>query len=148
MNYVKNIESIIKSKKWIKNDIGVGRVQYSKLLQIDEELALFIVSNTLEGPIYSRVENLIILNDELNLFYNNDFSETLDREEYEDFSDYLSKGEWESVFDNEPGEKLDENGMVSKKEKYYLQPQENIEGISEDGYDEDATEVVREYFNL
>jgi len=148
MNYVKNIENIIKSKKWIKNDMGVQSVQYSKLLGIDEELALFIVSNTLEAPLYSRVENLLIVNDELNLFYNTEFSEILDREEYEDYSDYLSKGEWESLFDNDPGDTLDENGMVSKKEKYYLQSQENIEGIMENGYDEDATETLREYFNL
>lgn len=148
MNHSKNIENIIKSKKWIKNDMGAQKFQYSKLLEIDEELALFIVSNTLEGPIYSRVENLLIVNDELNLFYNNEFSEVLDREEYEDYSDYLSKAEWRALFDNDPCEKLDENGMASKKEKYYLQSQNNIESIMESGYDEDVTETVREYFNL
>jgi len=148
MNYAKNVENIIKSKKWIKNDIGAQRVQYSKLFEIDEELALFIVSNTLEGTLYSRVENLLIVNDELNLFYNSEFSDILDREEYEDYSDHLSKGEWESIFDNDPGEKLEENGMVSKKEKYYLQSHENIEAIMENGYDEETTETLREYFNL
>jgi len=148
MNYVKNIENIIKSKKWIKNDIGVGMVQYSKLLEVDEELILFVLSNNLEGPLYLRVENLLIANDELNLFYNNEFSEVLDIEEYDDYCDNLSKIEWKYLFDNEPGEKLDENGMVSKKEKYFLQSYKNLEAVAENGYDEEATELVKDYFNL
>ena len=49
---------------------------------------------------------MLIANDELNLFYNNEFSEVLDREEYEDYCDNLSKLEWEYLFENDPGEKL------------------------------------------
>ena len=52
MNYVKNIENIIKSKKWIKNDIGVGMVQYSKLFRGDEELILFIISKKSSKGLY------------------------------------------------------------------------------------------------
>lgn len=35
-----------------------------------------------------------------------------------------------------------------QKEKYFLQSHENIESIAENGYDEEATELVRDYFNL
>lgn len=148
MDWIKYLDNILKNKKWVRNDIGMGRVQFVKLMEIEEDLMLIIASDNLEAPFYTRVENLLIVNNELILFYDGEYGEMLNKNEYDDYKEYISKEEWNSIFERELSLKLEELNFSSKEEGFYAELHETIEEYMEDQYDEEASEKLREHYGL
>ncbi|OFH99449.1 hypothetical protein CLOACE_22390 [Clostridium acetireducens DSM 10703] len=155
MSLVKSVDSIIKLKdlinegKWVRNDIGMFRIQYGKLLNVKEKLKLIIVSNSLEEPIYTSVEKILISgNDEAILFYDGQYPIRLHRNDYKEYDKYIDKSEWELLFGEDAGTRLERKDLVNKKEGFYVQPHINLENCMMSDYDEEETERVNRYFNL
>lgn len=148
MNCTRELKNIIKSGKWVRNDIGMGRVQYCKIINMNEELILIIASDSMEIPLFSRVENILVVNDEIIVFYDGEYAETIQKDEYEDFRDYINKKEWDIIFAEDAGGNLEEAGLVSSKSGFYAEVHETISAYMDDGYDEEATEELCEQFNI
>lgn len=147
MDWNEKIEEIIKSGKWIKNDIGMARIQCSKLIKDNEELGLFISSDVYNEPVYARVERIVVANNEVIIFYDNEYESVLEEKEYEDYSDLFSIDEWNALFGGETVEKLKEMNLISEKEGFYVETHESIESYI-NHYDEIISEDICEHFNL
>lgn len=148
MNWIKNVEGILKNGKWVKNSLGMGRVQFAKLVEIDEELMIFILSESYDGPIFTRVENLFVSNNELIVFYDGEYTENIEITDYDEYESFFSDEEWEAMFRETGGEGLLELNIVSKKELFFAELNENINDYVESGYDEEATDALCERFNI
>lgn len=149
MNWNKKVESIIENGMWIKNDTGLWKVQCCKLIRDKEELMLLIVTDELDGPALVRVEKIVVTNNdnELVVFYDGEYKVTLDEEEYENYSEVLTREEWDALFSGNATKQLLEMDVVTEQEGFYV---ESHEGMSRfvDNYDERASEEIAEYFNL
>lgn len=149
MDWNSKIESIIKNKKWIKNDTGLWKVQCCKLVRDKEELMVFIVTDELDGPAISRVEKIVVTNNnnELVVFYDGEFDTTLDEEDYDSYSEFFTLKEWGVLFNGNAAKELLEMDMITDEEGFYI---ESHEGMSRfiGNFDENASEEITEYFKL
>lgn len=149
MDWNSKIESIIKNKKWIKNDTGLWKVQCCKLVRDKEELMVFIVTDELDGPAISRVEKIVVTNNnnELVVFYDGEFDTTLDEEDYDSYSEFFTLKEWSALFSGNAAKELLEMDIVTDEEGFYI---ESHEGMSRfiGNFDENASEEIAEYFKL
>lgn len=148
MNWIKNIEGIIKNGKWVKNNLGMGRIQFGKLVEIDEELMLFIVSDSFDGPLFARVENMLVSNNELIIFYDGEYTENVENTDYDEYSNFFSEEEWDAMYSDTVGDALPDLNIVAKKELFYAELSENVDDYIESGYDEEATDEICERFNV
>lgn len=149
MDWNSKIENIIKNKKWIKNDTGLWKVQCCKLVRDKEELMVFIVTDELDGPAISRVEKIVVTNNnnELVVFYDGEFDTTLDEEDYDSYSEFFTLKEWGVLFNGNAAKELLEMDMITDEEGFYI---ESHEGMSRfiGNFDENASEEITEYFKL
>lgn len=148
MDYIKILDNMISSGKYVRNDIGMGRVQYSKLVMEEEELWILIISAELESPIYTRVENILVVNEEIIVFYDGEYGEILNKQNYENLKDAVTKEEWQMLFEHDAGEKLEGADIVIKDEGYYTEVHDTIDTYIEEGYDEKASLKVQKHFAL
>lgn len=142
------IEHIINNNKWIKNDIGMGRVQCVKLVKDSKELLVIIVSNTLSTPISCRVEKIIISNGEIIVFYDGQYIQRVEKGEYNRYRNFLNENEWNVIFRHDPIKQLYENRMIGEEEKFYAEMHETLERYMERGYDTEASEFLCKKYNL
>ncbi|QGU95622.1 hypothetical protein GOM49_11475 [Clostridium bovifaecis] len=149
MDWNNKIENILNNKKWIKNDTGLWKIQCCKLFKDNEELMLFIVTDELNGPAVTKVEKVVITNNnnELVMFYDNQYDIVLEEGEYEHYSEFLTVREWDALFSGNAVKELLEMDMVSEEEGFYVEPHEGIERFM-NNYDERASEEIAEHFNL
>jgi len=150
MNKKDLINNIIESNKWVKNDIAMGRVQCSKLIRTNSEPELMVVitSNLLKKPILSNIEQILVVKDELILFYDGQFSTELDIKEYDKYKENFSKEEWEILFEQDSSDNLLKNGYILKGEGYYLEIHETMEKFMRRGVDKKESDEVEKEFNL
>lgn len=119
------IKVILERKKWSKNDLDVSWVQLSKLLVIKNQLIVIIKGNTIDEPVWAKVENLKEMNGELILYYDGEFETVLTKEEYDEYKEYISKEEWEALFSLDSLKRLSEMNMIDDK-GFYLQMHGNM----------------------
>ncbi|MDP4091102.1 MAG: hypothetical protein Q8930_17795 [Bacillota bacterium] len=147
MSNIQRLEKIIGEKKWIRNDIGMGRIQCSKAMLINGELLLLICSEVNHKPVWARVEKILVANDEIILFYDGEYCEELDYDEYAEYEEYVSKEEWKVLFEDENTTKLDAQGLISSTDGFYVDVHENIGGY-EGEFDEMESENLDLHFDL
>lgn len=148
MNLDNKIEKIINNNKWIKNDIGMGRVQCVKLVKDSKELLVIIVSNTLSTPISCRIEKIIIAHEEIVVFYDGEYIQRVEKDEYNRYRNFLNENEWNVIFRNDPVKQLYENHMISEEKGFYAEMHETLEKYMESGYDAEASEFLCKKYNL
>lgn len=147
MDNIKRLEDIINAKKWIRNDIGMGKIQCSKLVNIKDELILIISSDVNEKPVWARVEKILIANREIILFYDGEYCEELEQNQYEEYSNFIEENEWKTLFEVGNVSKLVENNMVSSNDGFYVEAHENIKNF-EDEFDKEESTKLNEHFNI
>ncbi|GFP75157.1 hypothetical protein [Clostridium fungisolvens] len=128
------IKVILDRKKWSKNDLDVSWVQLSKLLLIKNQLIVIIKGNTLDEPVWAKIENFKEMNDELIFYYDGEYETVLTEDEYEEYKECIGKEEWEALFSIDSLKKLTDMNLIDDK-GFYLQMHgnmsntENTEGI-------------------
>ena len=128
MNWSQKVENIINNKKWIKNDTGLWKVQCCKLVRDDEDLMVFIVSDELNGPLYTRVEKISVINknSELVVFYDGQYGAVLEESEYDTYSEFVNESEWQALFSGNATTELLKMNMVTDEEGFYIESHEGI----------------------
>ncbi|GKU28462.1 hypothetical protein [Clostridium folliculivorans] len=119
------IKVILDRKKWSKNDLDVSWVQLSKLLVIKNQLIVIIKGNTINEPVWAKIENLKEMNGELVLYYDGEFETVLTKDEYDEYKEYIGKEEWEALFSLDSLKKLSEMNMIDDK-GFYLEMHANM----------------------
>jgi hypothetical protein len=119
------IRGILDRKKWSKNDLDVSWVQLSKLLVIKNQLVVIIKGNTIDKPVWARVENLKEMNDELIFYYDGEYETVLAEDEYGEYKEYISKEEWEALFSSDSLKKLTDMNLIDDK-GFYLEMHANM----------------------
>lgn len=149
MEWNKKIEDIIKGKKWMRNDSGLWKVQCCKLFRDNEELMILIVADELEGPACARIEKIAVVNNntELIVFYDNEYDVMLEEDEYENFSEVVSRKEWDVLFEGNATKELIDMGMTLEEEGVYVEPHESVDRFMKN-YDEKTSEEIAEHFHL
>ncbi len=142
------MEEVIEEGKWTQNDIGMWKLQCSKLVKDKEKLFLIIVSQKLDYPIISKVETALVANGELIIFYDNEYKEKIDKGNYESYRNKINEKEWSIIFSNNPVERLLKTDLVSDRLGYYAEAHETMEQYLQNGYDIKETNEVREKFNV
>ncbi|AJA47535.1 hypothetical protein CPAST_c14560 [Clostridium pasteurianum DSM 525 = ATCC 6013] len=142
------IEKLIYEGKWVKNDIGMGRIQCVKLVKDSKELLVIIVSNTLNTPVSCRVEKIIIVNGEIIVFYDGEYMQRVEKEEKDIYKGILNEREWNIIFKDDPVKKLYENNMISNEKGFYIEMHETLEKYMENGYDTEASKFICKKYNI
>ena len=146
MNYYVAIDNLVKNKRWVRNDIGLGKVQYLKLISENEKLKILILSNVLPGPLYTNVDNIVVMSDQITVFYDGEHYETLKEGEYEDFKENITKEEWNTLFHGDVTKDLDELGLVEKEKGFIAQAHDDIQHINTASVNmEISEEICRTY---
>ncbi|AGK98231.1 hypothetical protein [Clostridium pasteurianum] len=148
MKLENKIEEIINNGKWIKNDIGMGRVQCIKPVKDSKEMLVIIVSDTLSTPISCRVEKIIIANGEIIVFYDGEYIQRVEKDEYDRYRNFLNENEWDAIFRHDPVKHLYENHMISEEKGLYAEMHETLEKYMQSGYDTEASEFLCKKYNL
>lgn len=147
-NDVNRIEEFINKGKWIKNDIGMGRIQCAKLVKDIKELMVIIVSNTMDTPVSCRVEKIIVIHGEILFFYDGQYVQRVEREERNRYKNFLNEEEWNIIFKDNPIENLDKKNMISKEDRFYVEIHESLETYMHNDYDVEASKFICEKYNL
>lgn len=147
MNNTVRIKKIIDEKKWIKNDIGMGRIQCSKAILVNGELLLIICSEVNHKPVWARVEKILVSNDEIILFYDGEYCEELELDEFEEYKNYIGRDEWSILFEDENTKRLEELDLISGSDGFYVDVHENIDNY-EGEFDEEESEKINSDFDL
>lgn len=149
MDWSQKVENIISNKRWIKNDTGLWKVQCCKLVRDVEDLMVFIVSDELDGPLYTRVEKISVINNnsELVVFYDGQYGSVLEESEYNAYSEFVTEKEWQALFSGNATAELLKMNMVTDEEGFYIESHEGMERFISD-FDEQASEELAEHFNL
>lgn len=150
MNKKEQINNIIESKKWVKNDMAMGRVQCSKLIRTNSEpeLIAVITSNLLKKPLVANIEQILVVKDELILFYDGQYPNEINVNQYEEYKNNFSQEEWEILFKENPTDSLLKGGYILNEEGYYLEIHETMEKFLRRGVDEKESKEISEEFNL
>lgn len=148
MNSSRRIDDLIRQGKWIKNDIGMSRVQCFKLLKDEEKLMMIIISEELKIPIFTRVEKIMVVDNEIVLFYDGQYYERVEKDEYNRYKTYLSSEEWNIILEHNAIEKLGEKNMISEDKGFYAELHETIESYIERDYDKESTKELNYTYNL
>lgn len=151
MNIKEHIKEILENKRWIKNDTGLWKIQCCKLFEEKERLMLLIVTDELNGPSVARVNKIGVLNeDEIVLFYDNEYNSVLEENEYESYSKILTKEEWDILFSGEAAKKLYNINIISDTSGFYVEPHVNMEKFIYEckDYNEKESIEVSKYFNI
>ena len=147
MDAVKRIEKIIVEKKWVRNDIGMGRTQCSKLMNIGDELILIIASATTNRPIWARVEKILYENSNLTIFYDGQYCEELNISEYEEYKEYINSYEWNAIFQDNSHLRLDNMKLISTDDGFYIDVHDNLDNYKEE-YDIEYSKKINNHFSL
>lgn len=148
MNYINVIEGMIKDRKYVRNDIGMGRVQYARLFTMENELFIIIISNELEGPFVTRVEKIIIVNGEIIVFYDGEYGDILNKEEKNELKHIINNEEWDAIFSDDTGKALEKIGIILTDEGFYAEMHDTIEDYLDEGYEEEVSEEICKHFSL
>ncbi|MBK1813626.1 hypothetical protein JHL18_23710 [Clostridium sp. YIM B02505] len=132
MSVSDKVKKILAEKKWSENDLDVSWVQLSKLLVIKNQLIVIIKGNTIDEPVWAKVENLKEMNGELILYYDGEFETVLTKDEYDEYKEYISEDEWEAIFSVDSLKKLSEMNMIDDK-GFYLQMHANMSKTENNG---------------
>ena len=144
------LDKIIKNNKWVKNDIAMGRIQCSKLVRTNGEpqLLAIITSNELKTPVATYIEEIIVTNNQLILFYDGQYLTTIEKADYEEYKNYLSTEEWEIVFSKKPSDELVNRGMIADGQGYLLEVHETMEEFMRRGYLEELSNEIQQMYHL
>lgn len=148
MDYINIIEGIIKSRRYVRNDIGMGRVQYARLFSLKNELFIIIISNELEGPLITRVERIIIINGEIIVFYDGEYGNIIEKEEKDELKHIIDNEEWNAIFSDDIEKTLEETDLVSTAEGFYAEMHDTIEDYMDEGFEEEISDEICKHFRL
>ncbi|GFZ31616.1 hypothetical protein CSC2_21420 [Clostridium zeae] len=137
------IKVILDRKKWSKNDLDVSWVQLSKLLVIKNQLIVIIKGNTIDEPVWAKVENLKEMNGELILYYDGEYETVLTEDEYSEYKEYIGKEEWEALFSIDSLKKLTDMNLIDDK-GFYLEMHGNMRKTENAGDIQKYEEVNKE----
>lgn len=147
MDWNAKVKDIIKKGKWAKNSITLGRVQCGKLVEDNEKLMLFIVSDILEKPLYTKVEKVLVADNQIVVFYDGEYGSLLEEEEYDKFSAFLKREEWDVLFGGNTVDRLYKMNMLFEEEGFYIEAHETMEDFL-GRYDKDASKEICKEYNL
>ncbi|ADL52597.1 hypothetical protein [Clostridium cellulovorans] len=144
------LDKIIQSNRWVKNDIAMGRIQCSKVVRTngEPELLAIITSNELKEPVAAYIEEVLVANNQLILFYDGQFLTSIGKDEYGEYKDYLSREEWEIVFSKKPSDELVNRGMIAEGQGYLLEIHESMEEFMRRGYSEELSNEIQQMYHL
>lgn len=145
MNSVKRLENIIQDKKWVRNDIGMVRIQCGKLIRNKEDLILIIAPVMPPEPILARVKKILLVNNELKVFYDGENCEKLNINEFQQYKNFLTEDEWNAIYDNDVIIKLESMDMISKRETFDMDVYENIFNYKSDR-NRKENKILSKYF--
>lgn len=148
MHMENKIDEFINIGKWIKNDIGMGRVQCSKIVKDEKELAILIVSDTLDTPIAVSVEKILVVSNEIIIFYDGQYVQKVEKSEYERYKQFLSAEEWNIIFKDDVTKELIKNKMISEEQGFYVAVHETLEKYMKNGYDEKLSNDICHKYNI
>ena len=148
MDMTSKIDEFISNGKWIKNDIGMGRVQCCKIVRDEKELLILIVSDTLDTPISVSVEKILVVSNEIILFYDGQYIQRVEKSEYKRYKHFLSEEEWRVIFEKNIVKELIKNKMISEDKGFYVEMHETLERYMKNGYDEKLTDIICHKYNL
>jgi hypothetical protein len=143
MSVAERIKEIIGKRKWSKNDLGMSRIQLSKLMIIKNNLVLLIKGDTINAPVWSKVENIQLVEDDIIIYFDGEYDMVLGKGDYEDYKDYVSKEEWQVLFETDTVKKLEEMKLIDDK-GFYLEMHANIRKTENTGEIEKFEEVYKE----
>ncbi|MFD3156029.1 hypothetical protein ACFIJ5_04060 [Haloimpatiens sp. FM7330] len=147
--WIEKIEDIISSRRWVKNNISMGRIQCSKLLKEKDKLNLVIVSDSLDKPLYAMVQKIIINNGEIIMCFDGEYPLNINKDQYDEFKDYFTVDEWDNIFNNKNiTEYLIKDNLINNKEGYLFVVHQNAELYIKDGFDKEATEELCCHYSL
>lgn len=142
------IDELISNGKWIKNDIGMGRVQCSKMVKDAKELLILIVSDTLDTPICSMVEKILVVSNEIIIFYDGQYVQKVEKSEYERYKQFLDHEEWKIIFNKGVIKELIKNKMISEDQGFYVEMHETLEQYMKNGYDKKSSDTICNKYHL
>lgn len=143
-----DIKNLINSKKWVRNDMGLGKVQFLKLILVKEKLMLLLISNEIKGPLYAKVENIGVINEQITIFYDGEYCELLKEKEYESFKENVTEEEWRVLFHSDVTKDLYELGLVEEEKGFTAQIHENIDTFMETNVDIKASDDICKQYGL
>lgn len=146
MDYYSKLNDIIKNKKWFINDMGFGRIQFIKLGLLNEILNVFIICNDNKDIIYNKIEDMVVANEQIVIYYNLKEMKVLHSDEYEVFRNIFTKDEWNGIFTEEPSIMLERLGLIEGKKPVISQLYKNIDNIID--IDHKASKDICEKFKL
>ncbi|MCY6369026.1 hypothetical protein [Clostridium ganghwense] len=147
MDWSVKVQKIIDKDKWTKNSITMSRVQCGKLVEENDKLMLFIVSDILDKPFYTRVERVLVADNQIIAFYDGEYGSLLEENEYNKFSAFFKKEEWDILFGGNTIDRLDKMNMISEEEGFYIEAHETMESFL-GRYDKNATEQICTHYKL
>lgn len=146
MDYYSKLNDIIKNKKWFINDMGFGRIQFIKLGLLNETLNVFIICNDNKDIMYNKIEDMVVANEQIVIYYNLKEMKVLHSDEYELFRNIFTKDEWNGIFTKEPSIMLERLGLIEGKKPVISQLYKNIDNIID--IDHKASKDICEKFKL
>ena len=146
MDYYSKLNDIIKNKKWFINDMGFGRIQFIKLGLLNETLNVFIICNDNKDIMYNKIEDMVVANEQIVIYYNLKEMKVLHSDEYELFRNIFTKDEWKGIFTKEPSIMLERLGLIEGKKPVISQLYKNIDNIID--IDHKASKDICEKFKL
>lgn len=148
MDYSKIIEDVIKENKWVRNNIGMEKIQCIKLVKENENLMVIIVADKLAFPICSLVKKIMVDDGEIILFYDGQYYERVEEGEYNRYKNYLDKEEWNIILGDDPAENLFRKNRVGNREGFYVQLHETVKEFINGKYDKKYTDELNHIYNL
>jgi hypothetical protein len=144
---VKIIENILKEKKWIRNDLGMGRTQCVKLTKINDEPIIVISSAISIKPLWARISRFLAVECNIIAFYEGAVCEELEREDYEHFKEFFTPEEWSVIYGENTEEELENMSLITRDDTLYAEVFELYDEYEAD-FNEVASEEINNYFKL
>ncbi|MEG1002634.1 hypothetical protein [Clostridium sp.] len=141
MDLINSVKEILENKKWIKNDIGMSRVQLAKLMNLNDSLVVLIKTDSKKEPLWAMVEKIIKINDDVMVFFDGRYDTFISKDEYDDYKNYISQDEWNLLFKEDGIKKIIEKNLIDEK-GFYLDIHDNLRNFDGE-YKEDEWEKVR-----
>ncbi|PJI07354.1 MULTISPECIES: hypothetical protein [Clostridium] len=148
MDYSEVIEDIIKENKWVRNNIGMEKIQCTKLVKENEKLMVIIVSDKWAFPVCSLVKKIMVDDGEIILFYDGEYYERVEEGEYDRYKKYLDREEWNIILGDDPAENLFKKNRVSDRQGFYVQLHETVKDFINGKYDKKDTDELNNIYKI
>mgnify|MGYP000075901302 CR=1 FL=1 len=106
MELAVSFPEVMKNKKWIRNNMGMGRMQFIKFAMSENEPVVIMFSDILEKPQCSKVKQFVVKGCNVIALYDGTNCNELDRCEFGSYADYFEQDEWDVMYEQEAEESL------------------------------------------